>query len=206
MNNSVRFQSAVSSVRPRGARVIEIFSPKLCRRLQCFGEAAFLQWICLEADPTVQTFCERPVYFENPDGPRLADFWIRQQDGEMLLVLDSEIKATSAMVGDIDMPVRTILPAELAASRIWTGNWERILPVIVSSRAQIPIALEHALLRFVSAPMTLSCIEQEFVTGDPSLLRAAVFGLLHQGQLEAPQLWTESLSFLTCFAPGRAGR
>lgn len=47
----------------------------------------------------------------------------------------------------------------------------------------------------------LSRIEQEFVTGDPSLVRAATFKLLHVGCLQAPQLHTQPLSYLTHFAP-----
>ena len=58
MKISDRFQSAISSARPRGGRVIESYSPKLGRRLQCFGEDVFRQWIRLEADPSVETFCE----------------------------------------------------------------------------------------------------------------------------------------------------
>jgi hypothetical protein len=38
MENSTGYQSPISTARPRGARVIEVYSPKLGRRLQCFGE------------------------------------------------------------------------------------------------------------------------------------------------------------------------
>ena len=60
--NKIRFQSAVSNTRSRGERVIEAYSPKLGRRLQCFGEHVFVEWLRLEADPTIQAFCERPAY------------------------------------------------------------------------------------------------------------------------------------------------
>ena len=55
----------------------------------------------------------------------------------------------------------------------------------------------------VSEPMQLSRIERELGTGDLATVRAAIFTLLHRGQLHAPQLKTESLSFLTCFQPVR---
>jgi hypothetical protein len=48
--------------RPRGARLIEGFSPKLGRRLQFFDHATFGVWIGLEATPDVITFCERPIH------------------------------------------------------------------------------------------------------------------------------------------------
>jgi predicted MFS family arabinose efflux permease len=50
MMNSARLQAAVSSARPAGTRVIEAYSLKLGRRLQCFEGAAFEQWIRLEVD------------------------------------------------------------------------------------------------------------------------------------------------------------
>jgi len=73
---------------PAGSRIIEAYSLKLGRRLQCFGEAVFEQWIRLEVDPTIQTFCERPLDLNFVDGVLRVDFWVRQGDREMLLVMD----------------------------------------------------------------------------------------------------------------------
>ena len=75
MRNSATFQSAISYARPRGVRVIGAYSPKLGRRLQCFGEYAFGQGIRLESDPSVQTFCERPAYLDLAAGKRLALYY-----------------------------------------------------------------------------------------------------------------------------------
>ena len=102
MKDLTRFQSAVATARPRGARVIEAYSPKLGRRLQCFGELAFAQWICLEADPAIQTFCERPVTLDLGEGKRLADFWARSDDGETLLLVDDECQASTIVIGSIE--------------------------------------------------------------------------------------------------------
>jgi len=134
MKISARFQSAISTVRPRGARVIESYNLKLGRRLRCFGEDAFRQWIRLEADPLVETFCERSTYLNSGDDKRLADFSTRQADGERLLALDAENQITNVTINDIDLLVRTVQPVELAAARVWIDNWERMLPVIVSCR------------------------------------------------------------------------
>src|ERR1017187_9623690 len=100
MTISARFQTAISNAGPRGARAIESYSPKLGRRLRCFGEAAFRQWICLEADPLVEAFCERPVYLDTGTDERLADFWMRQADSELLLVLDAQNQTSSITIGE----------------------------------------------------------------------------------------------------------
>ena len=91
-----------------------------------------------------------------------------------------------------------------AAARVWIGNWTRMLPCIISCRQIIPKSLTNSVLKFVTEPIQLLRIEQEFATGDPTLVRAAVFCLLHSGQLHAPQLRSEPLSYLTCFEPARA--
>lgn len=203
MTNSARFQFAVSTTRPRGARVIESYSPKLGRRLQCFGEEAFRQWICLEADPSIEIFCERPALLALGDDKQVADFWTRQQDHETFLVIDEKSQPTTLTIHDTALPVRIIHPVELAATRVWTDNWERMLPAIISCRQLISPSLLQSILQFVSEPMQLSRIEREFGTGDVALVRATVFTLLHRGQLQAPHLHTKPLSFLTCFQPVR---
>lgn len=93
MSKTARFQSAVPRARPAGSRVIEAYSLKLGRRLQCFGEAVFEQWIRLEVDPTIQTFCERPLDLNFVDGVLRVDFWVRQGDREMLLIMDNVCEA-----------------------------------------------------------------------------------------------------------------
>jgi len=198
-----RFQYGVSSARPRGVRVLEAYSPKLGRRLQCFGEHVFEQWVRLEADPTIHAFCERPVYLDRA-ARRLVDFWVMQEGRESLLIVDTEGPASLLGLDGVELPVRSIPCAELAAARVWIGNWERMLPVMISCRSQLAPSFFRSILKFVSEPMQLSRIEQEFATGDPTLVRAAVYTLLHAGSLRAPQLHTEQLSFLTCFHPMRA--
>jgi hypothetical protein len=55
-----RYSVRLPQSRPKGAQVLEGYSPKLGRRVQLFDYASFSVWIGLEADPTVNTFCERP--------------------------------------------------------------------------------------------------------------------------------------------------
>jgi len=45
----------------------------------------------------------------------------------------------------------------------------------------------------------LLAIEREFSTGDPVLVRAALFGLVHSGRVSASELHTQPLSLLTSF-------
>jgi hypothetical protein len=101
---------------------------------------------------------------------------------------------------DVDTcTIRQVAQAELAAARIWIDNWQRMLPCLVANRDLVPPTLPQAIVRFVKEPRRLLDIEREFSTGDPVLVRTAVFGLLHNGRVGAPELRTQPLSLLTSF-------
>lgn len=131
----------------------------------------------------------------------VADYWVRQSDTEMFLIVGEEHAPSSVMVGDTSVLVRAIPLAELAAARMWVSNWELMIVSIVSCQRLITEPLIRSVLRCVTEPMQLSRIERELVVGDPTLVRATVYHLLHQGRLTAPQLMLEPLSFLTPFEP-----
>jgi hypothetical protein len=190
--------------RPRGAHRYDVFSPKLGRRLTLYRRNAFEAWLMLEADPAAKTFCERPGFMA-VDGQRcVVDFWARYGDHECLVVLSETTPETDRPRSRLDFDpeafaVRHIDAAERAAARVWTGNWQRMLPVLVAARGLVKPSMLGAIERFVASPQSLMTIEREFSTGDPSLVRAAVFELLHRGRIQALELHTESLTFLTRF-------
>jgi len=82
-----RYAAPLDLPRPRGARLLEAFSPKLGRRVRFFDRATFDQWIRLEADPAVQCLCERPQRLGTERDARVADFWVQRHDGEVLQVV-----------------------------------------------------------------------------------------------------------------------
>ncbi|KIP17236.1 hypothetical protein WJ41_28790 [Burkholderia ubonensis] len=191
--------------RPLGAHRFEAFSPKLARRVTFFRRPALEQWLVIEADPTARTFCERPGCVML-DGQRyLADFWVRYADRQELITLFDPMAIPAdkgaAVIANPTKPitVRRIEPAELAASRMWVENWQRMLPCLIAARGLIADPLLDDIVRFVALPQPLLAIEREFSTGDSMLVRAAVFGLLHAGRIQSPALHLEALSLLTSF-------
>jgi hypothetical protein len=60
MENSLHIAEPVALARPRGAHRFEAFSLKLARRLTFYRRPLLEQWVRLEANPAVTTFCERP--------------------------------------------------------------------------------------------------------------------------------------------------
>jgi hypothetical protein len=205
MEDSLRVAGPVALARPRGAHRFEAFSPKLARRVMFFWRPSVDLWLLLEADSAAVTFCERPGYVQIDGRRRLADFWVRYIDREELVLLadaKSADDATAARGGDLNgeaLAIRYIATPELAAARVWIDNWQRMLPYLVANRGLVTPTLPTAIERFLTRPQRLLAIEREFSTGDPVLVRAALFGLVHIGRVSASELHTQPLSLLTSF-------
>ncbi|SIT50756.1 conserved hypothetical protein [Paraburkholderia piptadeniae] len=205
MGNSLHTAEPVALARPRGAHRFEAFSPKLGRRVTFYRRAQLDQWLLLEASPGVITFCERPGYVLIDGARQLADFWVRHENHEELVILDDSMSECSGIssrrdIGNSALPIRIVAPAEFAAARTWTENWKRILPYLVANEGLVPSTLPRAIAGFLGEPQRLLAIEREFSTVDPVLVRTALFDLLHRGRVSAPELHTHPLSLLTSFA------
>jgi hypothetical protein len=189
--------------RPRGAHRLEAFSLKAGRRLTLYRQSALEQWVILEADPAVIAFCERPGFIQSEGKRYLADFWVRYFDRQELVILFDlayeRPAKPAALLEHAGLTVKVVQSSEIAASRAWIANWKRMLPCLIATRGLVPPSLSTAIERFLARPHRLLSIEREFTTGDPVLVRAAVFGLLHAGRAQAPGLRTHELSLLTEF-------
>jgi hypothetical protein len=96
-------------------RRIEVYSPKLKRRLTLFSWAAHDAWLLLEADPAVNAFCERPAYVEGGAG-RLIDFWVgRGRHAQFWVVLLAESEKTALPKSVQGVALRVLRRADLMA-------------------------------------------------------------------------------------------
>jgi hypothetical protein len=205
VDNFLHIERPMALGRPPGAHRLEVFSLKANRRLTLHRQSTLEQWVLLEADPAVRRFCERPGFIQFDGKCHLADFWVRYVDRQELVILfDSSIEMAGkpdAILDAAALTVRSVQPAEIATSRVWIENWKRILPCVVATRGLVSPSLHSAIERFVACPQRLLSIEREFSTGDPILVRAAVFGSLHAGRIHAPDLRTHELSLLRSLSP-----
>lgn len=86
--SALRLVTPMSTPRPRGARLLTAFSPKLGRPVRAFDHAAFEQWVRLGADPGVIAFCEHPCRAGTNDDGRLIDFWVARHGQKEMLVVE----------------------------------------------------------------------------------------------------------------------
>jgi hypothetical protein len=201
MEHSLHSTAPGDRNRPRGAHRFEVFSPKLSRRLTFYRRAMLDEWVLVETDPSVVTFCERPGTVLVGQRHRTVDFSVSYVDREELwIVADPPSDDNFPPAIDLSaLPLRLVPRAELVAARVWIDNWHRMLPSIVATRGLIPASLLRGVERFAKRPQQLMTIEREFSTGDPTIVRAATFRLLHAGRLTASNLHAEALSLLTPF-------
>lgn len=192
-----RFCVPVTQTRPKGARLLEGYSPKLKRRVQLFDYSSFSVWIGLEADPKVIAFCERPAPIGSPGSEALIDFWIRRADGEEYFWIISSNDVPDLPITLHDLTVHYVQDAELAADSVWVANWQRILTVINASHSLLDPAQMKSVRAFVKEPIALGRLEAQFACGDPVRVRASIFELLRKGQLVAPALRAQALSLHT---------
>ena len=196
-----RFVTPMSTPRPRSARLLTAFSPKLGRTVRAFDHAAFEQWVRLEVDPGVISFCEHPCRAgANDDGP-LIDFWASRPGQEEMLVVERRQGSGKLPKSAQNIPLRLVPAAEQAAAAVWVANWLRMIPVINATRDVQPKALIKSVLSLVRRPLALSLVKHELSVGDPAVVRGTIFELLRTGQLMAPSLHTQALSLHTLVEP-----
>jgi len=198
---SPRFSTPVNAPRPRGKRLLTAFSPKLDRTIQAFDYLGLEQWIRLETDPRVISFCERPAFIDATGKGRLIDFWVQHRDGEEMLVIDRAGGADATPQTASGVALRVVPPAELVAARTWIANWLRMIPTINATRKLLTKTLLESAVAVLRSPMPLGQLEHELSTGDPSVVRGALFELLRTGRLTAPSLHTHTLSLNTIVEP-----
>ena len=199
-----RFLAPRSAARPRGARLVEGFSPKLGRRVTLFDHTAFGAWIDLEADPDVLTFCERPAVTVAEAAGASIDFWVRRGDGEHFVsIVGSEASGGWPQPLVDGIAVHRFTGADLAARRMWVTNWQRMLPVVNATRGLLSAVLLKSVQACVCEPLPLARIEREVSRGDVVLARGAIFELLRTGRLAAPALRTQPLSLHSVMEPVR---
>jgi hypothetical protein len=183
-------------------RRIEVFSPKLGRRLTLFSYAAHDAWLLLEADPKVQRFCERPAPFEG-EAARTLDFWVDYGRRAVFWVLGEAPEREVLPQRMHELPLEVLKREDLLALATRIRNWSVIVPYLVAARRFADRRLESDLYRRLAKPHRLSSLERASAPIEPSAVRAALFALLAEGRLAAPDLDRTPLGAQTLFRRAR---
>lgn len=181
-------------------RRLEVFSPKLRRRLTLLSRRAYQAWLLLEANSEVRRFCERPALLE-PGAPRVIDFWVDRGRRAEFWLLDREDEdgspAPQRMVHGL--PMKVIRSEELLAKATFIRNWSQIVPYLVSAARFAEPGLQRDLLVRLAKPHRLQSIEAAFSPIDGTTVRAALYAVLASGKVVSPELELNTLCARTVF-------
>ncbi|MDM0116814.1 hypothetical protein QTI66_32295 [Variovorax sp. J22R133] len=198
---------------PRGGwrRRIEVFSPKLGRRLSLGNYDAFRTWLAIEANPAIESFTERPAHVDGP-GSAVIDFWVQLRNvpsGEFWFIedrrpshdgSDASLHETPALPAILHkQTVRLVRQEDLQAWSVPIANWSRIVPYLVSHRRFRDPLLEQSIVVYLGQPRTLDAVLEQFATNDATSVEASLFALVAGGRVESPDLAVTPLSGDTRF-------
>ena len=193
-------------------RRLEVFSPKLARRLSLGSYDAWRCWIAIEANPEVTSFCERPSRTAGRNSA-MIDFWVQRRGtpgAEFWLLwnphgdadtVDSspEAASTPAPKRLHDHPVRLISPEIIASWEVPVANWAQIVPVLVSYRRYRKPLLEQSIVVQLVQYTALDDLINHFGHDDPDEVAASLYWLLALGRVRSPDLAAERLNGATRF-------
>lgn len=208
------FSRPLPFVRRASQRRIEVFSPKLGRRLSLSSYGAWQLWLALEANPMVSDFCERPAYADTPDR-RLIDFWVRPRPGGGEFWLLDRANADdlpedaadaaareegAACVEQLQgLPLRRIARAALLGWSTPVSNWARIIPYLVTWRRFPDAVLAQAIVVYLDRTHSLDDIVAHFADHDLPMVEAALYSVVADGRVLSPDLATSPLGGDTRF-------
>lgn len=189
-------------------RRLEVFSPKLGRRVSLGSYPAWKIWLALEANPQVLSFCERPVYLPGFPG-RMVDFWVQTLNvpsGEFWLLRQPDADAANITEESGTLPkqifrlaLRVIDPDTLRDWSVPVANWSQIVPHLVTWRRFPDELLAQSIAVFVGTWRTRGEILQQFTDFDGTEVEGALYALLAKGRLMSPDLATIPLGDQTRF-------
>jgi hypothetical protein len=195
----LRYERAVEAKRRPGQRRIEVYSPKIRRRITLFSWDAHDAWLLLEADPAVRTFCERPAYVDGGAG-RVLDFWVDQGSHSRFWALSSEGSESETLPSSAHgVSLRILRRPDIIAFAMRIQNWAQIVPYRVSFVRQSDRRLQNDICARLEKPHRLERIEAAFHPIDISAVRAALFDLLADGKVTAPDIDSTPLGLNTVF-------
>lgn len=197
---SPRFTEPAHNRRPYSCHRYDVYSPKLQRRVTLFGRQALDLWITLEASHQVLSYCERPALVPDVKPDRPFDFWVqRHASEELMLLCRPDDNGASAEVAALDNTmvlgarVRCLDPTELTRHPTLLENWGAIIRDLGAFQRFIPQQLCKDLLADLGPGKPIGQLQQEHPREDSSIVRLAVYMLLHRGQATCAQLATERL-------------
>lgn len=200
-----RFHEAADNCRPFKSHRYDVFGLKIDRSVTLFGRGPLNAWICLEADPSVISYCERPLAVTDTKLKRVVDFWVRRAGGEELWILwpKNEVEAGTdphavmpafiTWAATKNFSVRFVNQVEFVDQSMFLDNWGRIIRELSANRRFVLPSTVARVGKCVTTPHQLGALITLFPDEDPTIVRASAYSLLHSGTLRCVDITTHPL-------------
>lgn len=200
-----RFHAAADSTRPFKSHRYDVFGLKVDRSVTLFGRGPLNAWICLEADPSVISYCERPLKVPETKLKRIVDFWVRHVGGEELWILwpkneveagvdpHAELPAFVTWAASNKMAVRFVDPIDLVERAMFLDNWGKIIRELSANRRFVLPGTIERVRKCATDAYQLGALINRIPDEDPAIVRSAAYFLLHSGKLRCVDISTHPL-------------
>jgi hypothetical protein len=186
----------------------QVYSPKINRRLKLFSDMDYHHWILVEATPDIVAFCERPVevlgLLDGKSSSSYINMWILWRNGteEYRTLIRAnkieEIENRPKLKRQLDVQrswcqrreviYNIITDQEIYANKLLLHNWQQVLTHVTVTKDLELSVLQKTIRKVVvdEGSISLFSLNQRFQGVHPTAIMAAVFRLIHAGQLDAP--------------------
>ena len=169
-----------------------VWAPKLKRPVLLTSQGQLRLWAMLEANPSVNRYCERPSW-PAECGPRPAlDFWVLREHQPVWLA--SEELASTLPIQDPcqqqGIVVQSVTANDLDSHSVWIQNWLSLLPYLSATSSLNLDHLGKQVVEFFTRESSFDDAERHFARDDGVLVRTAVIAQLHAGRLFSGDLLT----------------
>jgi len=194
--------------RQRHANLFRTYSGKEKRLAMFESELELRVWMFHEGQPSVARLCEQPikieVFINGKKVTTILDLWVRwrtkQKEWEewvevkpydkLLPMADGELKpnkwdAVEIYEQENFITCKFITDRDMAPHKQFIDNWIQIMPYVQRGHQEDDLELKDKIYFFVKkhSPINLRMIERKFEDYETGSIHAAVFVLIHGGQL-----------------------
>lgn len=180
-----------------------VFSLRLLRLVVLYSDLEYDHWVTVEANYRVVSYCEQPLRIraKTADGfvTTIFDMWLLFASGkEVFREVKYSAQLTEARVVRQILAQRTYCAIEsgnhevfdehrIRRNPVYLRSWKFMLRVLAAAHKTnlVPIC-ERVSHLLSNGPMTLRELEANCSGAERSLLRPAVFKMLHAGETKAP--------------------
>lgn len=180
-----------------------IFSVRLLRLVSLYSDLEYDHWVTVEANHRIVSYCEQPLRIraKTADGfvTTVFDMWLLFASGkEVFREVKYSAQLTEARVVRQINAQRTYCTIEAGNHEVfdehrirrnpgYLRSWKFILRVLAATHKTNLVPMSEQISHLLrNGPMTLRELEANCSGAERSLLRPAVFKMLHAGQAKAP--------------------